>query len=158
MKPLQAQQGIINSDRHWLAPLGWVSVELIFGLPFPQSHLYLYPYTSCRQDNFGVKGFIGGLVGVTSRTAVSTTGGGDFSLLNPRWWSLLWSPSSQQCPPNDFCSLSWSPPTPYSHPVLSLHLLQLSILFPHLSEISSILPQVLLGFFGLWVVTWFSCT
>ena len=67
---LQAKQRIINSVRDWFLPMGlklgslvWPAIGWPFSVSAPSLSLFhVCPCTSCRQDQFWVKGFVGGLL------------------------------------------------------------------------------------------------
>lgn len=59
---LQAKQSIINSVGADSPPWHGSQVGPVIGWPFPQSLLHPYPWASCRQGEFWVEGFMGGLM------------------------------------------------------------------------------------------------
>lgn len=49
------QQSTINSVIGWLSHMGYVSNQAVFIWIFPHSLAYPYPFTTCREENWGLK-------------------------------------------------------------------------------------------------------
>jgi len=76
----QRRVSLIVSGAAYLTMSGF-QVEPGIGWLFPQSLCHLYPCASCRQDKFGIEGFVGGLMSPSVHWNFPlTTGSGHFSL------------------------------------------------------------------------------